>query len=134
MLLALPVIFLSGCAVDKNYQDFLHLQGVEKRVSGRWEALVKHDHQKAYEFLTGSYRDMVSQDDYIKSLNPRIVWDGFDIIRSRCEEQVCKVNVEARYHIPPMFGLPQGTSATEIIKETWMFDGSNWYYLPSMKK
>ncbi|MDF1584676.1 MAG: hypothetical protein P1P78_15395 [Methyloprofundus sp.] len=134
VLLALPVIYLSGCAVDKNYQDFLHLQNVEERVSHRWEALLKRDHQKAYGFLTASYRDMATQDDYIKTLNPKIVWDSFDIIRTRCEEQLCKVNVEAKYHIPPMFGMPQGMSATEIIKEQWMFDESDWYYLPPIDK
>ena len=134
MLFALSIISLSGCAVDKNYQDFLHFQDVEKRVSSRWNALIKHDYKKAYGYLTSSYRDMVSQDDYVKTANPRIIWDKFDILQSRCEDQVCKVNIEAGYHIPPMFGIPQGISSMEIVKETWMFDGSEWYYLPPMNK
>jgi len=132
--MTIPVMCLSACAVNHDYQDFLDSKAVEVRVAGRWDALVKRDNVKAYGYLTPNYREMTSQEDYMKSVNPRIVWDDFDIIRTRCEEQVCKVNVESKYHVPPMFGIPHGMNATEIVKETWMYDSSDWYYLPPQGK
>lgn len=135
MLITVPVICLSACAtMDQDYQEFLDSKSVEKRVASRWDALVKRDNVRVYSYLMPSYREMVSQEDYLKSVNPRIVWDNFDIIRTRCEAQVCKVNVESKYHLPPMFGFPRGGEATDVVKETWMYDGNDWYYLPPKGK
>jgi hypothetical protein len=135
MLMIVPIISLSACAtVSQDYQEYLDSKAVEARVTERWDALVKRDNVKVYNYLTPSYREMTSQEDYIKSVNTRIVWDDFDIVRTRCEAQVCKVNVESKYHIPPMFGFPRGMNATEIVRETWIYDSSDWYYLPPQGK
>lgn len=128
------VLLSSACTVDKRYEDFLDHQEVEARVSKRWEALIQKDYTASYQYLAKSYRDVISNDEYVKTINPRIIWKKFDIMRARCEDEVCKVNVEVSYRIPPMFGIPKGTGATENVKETWLYQEGEWFYLPPITK
>ncbi len=130
LLLVVAVLLSSACSVDKNYANYLKTQEVETRVAERWNALLKKDQAKSYEYLAISYRDVTSKEEYFKTLNPRIVWEKFEINRARCEDDVCKVNVEAGYRIPPMFGIPQGMKAIENVKETWLYQEGEWFYLP----
>lgn len=130
LLLVFSVLLSSACSVDRNYANYLKTQEVETRVAERWDALVNKDHAKAYEYLAVSYKDVTSKEEYIQTLNPRIIWEKFEINRVSCEEEICKVNVEAAYRIPPMFGIPQGMKAMENVKETWLYQEGEWFYLP----
>ena len=128
------MVLCSSCAVNKNYDNFLKVQKVELRVAERWGALIGHEHAKAYEYLASSYKDMTSKDDYIKMVNPKVIWEKFDIMRTHCEKDICKVNVEVGYRIPPMFGMPRGAKTVEYVKETWLYQEGEWFYLPPMSK
>lgn len=130
-----PVMCLSACAtVSKDYQEYLDSKAVDVRVAERWSALLGRDHVKAYAYLTPNYREMTSQEDHMKSVNTRIIWEDFEVIRTRCEEQICKVSVQSKYRLPPMFGFPRGVKSSELVKETWLYDNGNWYYLPPKGK
>lgn len=125
---------LSACTVDKRYEDYLNKLDVEIRADGRWKALIKKDYAEVYAYMAESYRDVVSLPEYLQTINSRIIWDKFDIMRTRCEEDICKVNIKATYHILPMFGIPRGTEGTQTVKENWLYHNREWYYLPPIKE
>jgi hypothetical protein len=130
LLVVAAVLLSSACSVDKNYANYLKTQEVETRVAERWDALIKKDNEKAYQYTAPSFRDVTSEKEYIQTLNPRIIWKKFEIRRVKCDDEVCKINVKADYRIPPMFGIPQGMEAADNVQETWLSQEGEWFYLP----
>ncbi len=134
IFVAFTALLATACTVNKQVEEFQKIEKVEARVAGRWEALLKKDYTEAYTFLSQGYTEVVSKDEYLRTRNSRIIWTGYDITRTRCKEDVCKVNLEVTYSIPPMFGMPKGSKATDNIKETWLLNDQEWYYIPPMNK
>ena len=122
-------VALAGCSTQecKDYSETLK---VEKRVEGRWNALIEKNFKSAYTYTSESYRDMITEEDYTKSMNRKIIWKSAEITRTRCNEDVCKVHLTLKYHVLPQFGLPRGADSMENTVENWLRKGSEWWYLP----
>ncbi|PKM10012.1 MAG: hypothetical protein CVV13_14635 [Gammaproteobacteria bacterium HGW-Gammaproteobacteria-3] len=134
LMAAATAAALSGCAANSVCEDYQNMLAVETRVQNRWQDLIENKHQSVYTYFVGSYKAMVSEQDYLKTVNPRIQWKSVDITRTRCSQDTCDVHVTAKYHMPPQFGLPQGVDASSMIVEKWLRKDGEWWFIPPLKK
>ena len=124
---ALAVLALAGCAAVKKDED---PSVIKERAVQRWNFLIDHQAEKAYDFLTPGYRQTKDRESYAKEMNERgvrwskVVYGGQD-----CEPEVCHVRVMIDYSL--RLPGPAGTVKTSSpLKETWVKLDGKWYYLP----
>ena len=124
--LGVGLLAIGGC-VDKSNPDMIDKRSVE-----RWDYLVAHQAEKAYDYLTPGYRATQTRESYAASMNNRPVqWTGASFKDKTCDGDRCKVNVNVRYSI-----LMPGTAGRKIENEntqseTWVRVNGEWYFLPN---
>jgi hypothetical protein len=123
---AASLLALAGCA-NKASPD-----NVDRRAVERWNLLISHEADKAWDYLTPGYRATQPRGDYAKAMNTRpVVWKSATFHDKDCDAQRCTVHVDVTYGIP-MPGMPGKTSeATSRQTETWLLVDGDWYFLPS---
>ena len=125
--LALAALTLAGCGAVKKDEDASVIK--EKSVA-RWNMLIAHQAEKAYDFLSPGYRQTKDREAYAKEMNGRGVhWSKVAYGSQDCDAQVCHVRLVVDYslHMPG----PAGTVNTSSpLTETWVKLDGIWYYLP----
>ena len=120
------LLLLSACATTTKSEDT-----IEKRVMGRWDALLSEDVEAAYEYLSPGYRSSVSLTQYHRwLLLKKVRWTGANYIESDCEETVCNVKISLDFTI---YGAVPGVKSFEskqTIKESWVQVNGSWYLVP----
>ena len=106
----------SGSVVDR--QDT-----VRERAQSRWDALIKGDLDVAYKYLTPGTRSMVSLDVYRKKIRPGL-WEKASVQSVSCEADQCEVVMLVEYSYRDL------NSRKIQVKELWLLDGSDWWYVP----
>lgn len=116
---------LVGCT-DKANPD-----NVDRRSVERWNYLIAHQAEKAYDYLTPGVRATRSREDYAAAMNTRPVqWKAAKFKDKQCDADRCKVHVDVTYSIM-MPGMGKMTEATSTQSETWILLEGQWYNLPS---
>lgn len=125
---AFAVAVLAGCAMVKKDEDPAVLK--EKSVQ-RWDLLIAHQAEKAYDFLSPGYRQTKDRASYAKEMTARPVrWSKVHYSSQECESDVCKVHLTVDYSIN--MGGPAGVvKSSSFIVETWVKSEGKWWYLPS---
>ena len=94
LALGFGLLAMGGC-VDKSNPDM-----VDKRSVERWNFLVAHEAEKAYDYLTPGYRATQTRENYAASMNNRPVqWTGATFKNKTCDGDRCKVEVNIRYSL-----------------------------------
>lgn len=125
LALAALLLTLAGCA-DKAGPD-----NVDRRAVERWNYLIAHQAEKAYEYLTPGYRVTRARDAYAAAMNNRPVqWTGVKFNHKECDAERCKVAVNVSYQVK-LPGTGAMTKASSTENETWILVKGDWYYLPS---
>jgi len=124
---ALAALALAGCDTVKKEED---ASVIKEKAVQRWEFLIAHQAEKAYDFLSPGYRQTKSRDAYAQEMNSRGVrWSKVNYGSQECEADVCKVRLSVDYSLS--FGGPAGTvKSMAPLKETWVHIGGKWYFLP----
>ncbi|SFN17244.1 hypothetical protein SAMN05216289_10666 [Dokdonella immobilis] len=133
-LLALGLL-LAGCASEGTRPDAKPDGKVaEKRAIERWEFLIKHEAEKAYDYLSPGFRATKSREDYAKEMNNRpIRWTRVLPYRSTCDKpDVCVLDLQIDF-ATKMPGVGTDVSSVGFVKETWLRTGGKWYLLPEAK-
>lgn len=128
--LALAVLLpaLSGC-VDKTNPDTIDKRSVE-----RWNFLIAHQAEKAYDYLTPGFRATQERDVYARAMNNRpLQWKSATFKSKKCDGDRCTAYVDVTYamkmqSIPGSKNVVESTSAQQ---ETWIRVDGAWFYLPS---
>ena len=95
---------------------------VKERAQARWDALVKEDFNAAYGYLSPGSRSVTSATDYAASLR-RGFWKSAVVEKVECgSAQSCDVNATIEYEF-------MGRRTKSPLRETWIRDGSEWWYL-----
>jgi len=116
---------LAGCA-DKASPD-----NIDRRAVERWNYLVAHQAEKAYDYLTPGYRQTQTREAYAAAMNNRPVrWDAAKFKQKTCESQRCKVDVDVTFSMM-VPGSHKWTPATSTQSETWILSNGEWFYLPN---
>ncbi|HEY6940283.1 hypothetical protein [Dokdonella sp.] len=121
----LAVLALAGCA-DKANPD-----NVDRRSVERWNHLIAHEAEKAYDYLTPGFRATQTRDAYAAAMNNRAVqWKAAKFKEKTCEAERCTVQIDVTYIVtaPGMGGRPMESTSTQ--SETWIYSKGDWYFLP----
>jgi uncharacterized protein YceK len=108
---------------------------VNERSIARWNLLIDHKAEKAYDFLSPGYQATKKREDYAKEMNDRPVkWSKVIPYSQACEKpDVCVVNIQVDANVKmPGVGVP--VSSVGFVEETWIKSGGKWYFLPDSKK
>lgn len=135
-------LLLAGCASESTRPDVSapdtdqsrKLSDVEKRALQRWGYLIKHEAEKAYDFLSPGYRATKPREVYASEMNNRPVqWTKVYPYSESCEKpDVCTLHlqIDADTAMP---GVGRKVPATGFVAETWIRTRGKWYYLPDSK-
>ena len=124
--LSLGLLLVGGC-VDKSNPDM-----VDKRSVERWNYLIAHEAEKAYDYFTPGYRATQSREKYAAAMNNRpIQWTAASFKDKTCDGDRCIVGVNVRYTIaaPGMGGRKAENESVQ--SETWIRVDGQWYFLPN---
>jgi hypothetical protein len=94
---------------------------VKERAQARWDALVKGDNAKTYEYLSPTARKTLKVEDYLSNMRTGF-WKAVTVDKVACgSADVCEVSVTVEYE------HKMGRTKTPL-QETWIREGSNWWY------
>jgi len=123
------IVGVAGCSttgepLTKDLSPEAKQAAVKQRVNARWEALIKGDLDRAYEFLSPTSRETVSLAAFKARKGP-LVWKAATIDSITCEVEACRVELTVTYDYPV-----QGKTMQDIrtpLSETWVLDkGVAW--------
>ena len=119
------LLALTGC-VDKANPDNVDTRSVE-----RWNALIAHQAEKAYDYLTPGFRATQTREAYAAAMNNRPVqWKSVKFDRKECEEDRCTVHLNVAYELTAGTGALRKMESTNTQSETWIVTQGEWYFLP----
>ena len=128
-------LLLAGCASDGTGPDAPPDGKVaEKRAIERWEFLIKHEAEKAYDYLSPGFRATKNREEYAKEMNNRpIRWTRVLPYRATCDKpDVCVIDLQIDY-TTKMPGVGTDVNSVGFVKETWLRTRGKWYLLPEAK-
>lgn len=114
----LAVALWSCAAVAPRSADAI----VKERAQARWDALVKGDMNAAYGYMSPGSRSVITAPDYAKSIKTGF-WRSAVVEKVECgSAQSCEVTATIEYEF-------QGRRTKTPLRETWIREGSEWWYL-----
>jgi hypothetical protein len=128
-------VALAGCATGPSKPvappkdesaDVIQQKAVE-----RWNFLIAHQAEKAYDYLSPGYRATKTREVYAGEMNGRgIRWNKVTFNNQQCDGDTCKVSVVVDFKIT-MPGATGTVSSFSPVTETWIKTAGRWYYLPN---
>lgn len=122
---AAAALLLAGCANTADPDN------IDRRAVERWNYLIEHKAEQAYDYLSPGFRTTQTREDYAAAMNNRPVqWKEVAFDRKECEAERCKVYVNVSYSVPVAAAKGKIASNTRSITETWILVDGDWYLLP----
>lgn len=119
------LLALAGCTNSADPDN------VDRRAVERWNYLIEHKAEQAYDYLSPGFRTTQTREDYAATMNNRPVqWKDVAFDRKECEAERCKVYVNVSYSLPVAAAKGKIASNTRSITETWILVDGDWYFLP----
>jgi hypothetical protein len=117
--LVVALVGLSACAtVDKRPAG----EVVKMRAQERWDALVRGDVKAAYGYLSPGSRAVISPEGYDANIRKGF-WKSAKVDKVDCTTaQSCDAMATIEYDF-------QGRRITSPLRETWIQEGTNWWYV-----
>jgi hypothetical protein len=105
---------------------------VEKRAIERWNYLIAHQADKAYDYLSPGTRETQTRENYAAAMNNRPVkWKSVKFNRKECDADRCKVYIDVSYSVTmPGAGIGKPIEASSTQSEIWVRVDDGWYFLP----
>lgn len=112
----------AGCAVLAPAKPD---EVVRQRAQARWDALIAGEWDKAYSYMTPSYRAVVDRKRYPSQFGGGVGWLAAEVVKVNCDEQRCTVRMKLTYQ-PVQRGRP-GSAASTGFDETWILEEGQWW-------
>ncbi|MEO7741781.1 MAG: hypothetical protein ABIR98_02445 [Usitatibacter sp.] len=97
-------------------------EAVKARAQARWDALLKGDIKAAYGFLSPGSRVVMTQEAYGASLRSGF-WKSAAVEKAACDApDACEAQLTIEYEF-------QGKRTKTPLRETWIREGTNWWYV-----
>jgi hypothetical protein len=123
--IALAASAIAGCA------DHSKPENVDRRAVERWNYLIAHQAEKAYDYLTPGFRATQAKEVYAAAMNTRPVqWKSAKFNHKECEEDRCTVHVDVAYAVPMAAASQGAIQSASTQSETWIRIDGEWYFLP----
>jgi hypothetical protein len=112
------VALMAACAAvnPRSSEDI-----VKERAQARWNALVQGDVKTAYEFFSPGSRAGLSLADFAGGIRIGF-WKAVVVDKVECAAESCEVHSTIEYET-------RGMRVKTPHRETWVRDGSNWWFL-----
>jgi hypothetical protein len=126
--LAAILVALAGCNTNKD-----PTADVENRAVDRWNLLIAHKAEKAYDYLSPGTRETQTRESYAASMNSRPVqWTKATFNHKECDADRCKVYIDVSYSVamPGAGAIGKSVDSTSTQSETWVRVKDDWYFLP----
>ena len=126
--LAAMLVALAGCNTNSD-----PAADVEKRAIERWNFLIAHQAEKAYDYLSPGTRETQTRESYAGAMNSRPVkWTSAKFNRKECDADRCKVYIDVSYSVamPGGGAIGKAVESTSTQTETWVRVKDDWYFLP----
>jgi hypothetical protein len=122
-------LLLGGCTLGNKDST----AEVDTRAVERWNFLIAHQAEKAYDYLSPGTRETQTRESYAAAMNNRPVkWTAAKFNRKECDADRCKVYIDVSYSVAMMRGGPSGKpfATTSTQSEIWVHVQDGWYFLP----
>jgi len=126
--LAALLVALAGCNTNSD-----PTADVEKRAVDRWNFLISHQAEKAYDYLSPGTRETQTRESYATAMNSRPVrWTAAKYNHKECDADRCKVYIDVSYSLtmPGAGAIGKPIESTSTQTETWVRVKDDWYFLP----
>ena len=131
LCIALASLALAACGAGMVKQD--DGAAVEKRATERWNFLIAHQAEKAYDYLTPGFRQTITREKYATQKNDVAMrWKTAHVSKHTCDGDTCEVTVMIDASVP-MPGVGKSAPATAPAQEHWIRADGIWYYLPDAR-
>ncbi|MFN3438474.1 MAG: hypothetical protein ACK41V_12315 [Acidovorax sp.] len=114
---------LAGCATMGNQTPE---QQVEARAAAYWKARATSDHKTAYSLLAPAYRNLASEQDFVKLHGAGANVKETGVAKVTCEAQdrcTARVSLTAKPMVPGL-NLPL---VTTYMDDTWVLEQGQWW-------
>lgn len=127
--LGIAAVLASGCATTSSRKS---APAVEDRAVKRWELLIEHKADEAYEYLTAGYRSTHPKDAYVAAkTHTALTWKSAKYVDKECEsEDLCTVRILLSYSMRMHAGVPKPIEASSYESEKWIKVDNQWFHLP----
>lgn len=123
----LALLALAGCMTAVKDHDSSVIQA---RAIERWNLLIAHQAEKAWDYLSPGYRETRPREAYAKEMNARgVTWSKVSFNSQKCDADVCTVHLAVDYTVNMGAAIGKVTSMGPIT-ETWIKVKGQWYFLP----
>jgi hypothetical protein len=120
VVMAVAVANLAACAT--TVPPTTPEQAVKERAQARWDALVKSDLKSAYGFFSPGSRAVNSYEGWTGSIKQGF-WKSAVVDKVTCATpDNCSVAATIEYEF-------SGRRAKTPVAETWIREGSDWWYV-----
>jgi hypothetical protein len=124
---------LAGCAAGPTKPEPAKDESadvIQQKAVERWNFLIAHQAEKAYDYLSPGYRATKTREVYAKEMNNRpIRWTKATYNSQQCDGDTCKVSLVVNFTVK-MPNMSRNTDAFSPLVETWIKIDRHWYYLP----
>lgn len=127
VLISVAASLLSACAGIKSAPPE---ETVKERATERWQALLKRDTRKAYEYMAPSYRSVVSAETFGSKFGTSVVWVSAEVVSVACETAKCTATV--RIEAKPLMGAKFGNTIETHVDETWLLEDGRWWFFQKL--
>ena len=105
---------------------------LEKRSIERWNLLIAHKAEKAYDYLTPGTRSTESREKYAADMNNRPVhWQSVSYVDRKCDDaDACTLQLQAAFSVNMSARMGKDVQSTTLVWERWIRVDGKWYYLP----
>lgn len=108
---------------------------LKERSMSRWKAMIKKDFDAAYDFFSPEYRKLFSRKSFKDGLGNSANWREAEIEEVDVNGMKGTVNAKLGYTpIIPSMPLDDDFLIPVTLKEVWLWDGANWWYVDQGKK
>ena len=130
-IVASALLALSGCmsGVQGGGKDE-DSSVVRTRAVERWNLLIAHKADKAWDYLSPGARETQAREAYAAEMNGRgMRWTSVTFGSQECDADTCKVSLVVGYNLD-LGGLAGRVGSAGPIVETWIKVKGRWYFLP----
>lgn len=119
---------------DAEQQDVVSSEEkLRARVQSRWDALIKRDYEKAYEFNSPGYKGLHTVEQFKGGFGGQVFWTGAKVARTDVKGDAAKVVVAVEYKAMLAFETQEGSALSPgetALHENWILEDEVWYYVP----
>lgn len=126
---AAAAVLAAGCGPIRKDEG----AAVEARATARWDLLIKHQAEKAYDYLSPGFRQTITREKYAQQKNDVAMrWQAVRVTGHECDADTCTIHLTVDAIIP-MPGIGKPTKASSPLEEHWIRVDHDWFVVPDTR-